>query len=278
VTVGRDGDDILLTWNEENVNREYVVYRVTDYIQLTGLYSITVYDGNYTDYGAIGDPYNNYVYTVRGENSCGGRSWRSNKVAEYDFLLAAEEAANILVSKGKLRLLHFAVISLPLEGDDLPTTADGVADYIDPEGSVKGVAKWNPQTRSWIVRRVGSPYGTPDFAVAPGDVLLLGMTEHVPDTFAWVGDIPAEGSIQNDLTPGVANALIVPLDQSGEFTSDADGLANAVGDVTHVGVWSTAQQRWYIRVVGQSGPNFTIYPGQPYGIRASQSTPQVWPE
>ena len=92
-----------------------------------------------------------------------------------------------------------------------------------------------------------------------------------------IGDVPAAGTIQNNLSQGGVDFLIVPLDQSGQFTMTADGLAADIGDVSHVGTWSTALQRWLIRVVGSSGVNFPIRLGYPYGISTGSLTPPVWP-
>lgn len=182
-----------------------------------------------------------------------------------------------LTQTGMLRYLHFAMISLPLVGADMPQNADEVATYIDPGGGVRAVGKWNPGTESWMVRRVGSPHGTPDFAVSPGDVLMLGMTPSTPETFAWVGNLPAAGAIKNNLSPGKVNTVLVPLDQSGQFTMTADGLAAEIGGVTHVIKWSAVLQRWSIRVVGVSGLNFPIRPGYPYVILTDGTAPSVWP-
>ncbi|MCP4539356.1 MAG: hypothetical protein GY832_19645 [Chloroflexi bacterium] len=276
LSVARDGQDVLLTWNEDSANREYVVARVTDYIQLTNLFSTTVQNDTYTDYGAIGDYQNNYVYLVRGENACGERSARSNKVAEFDFLI--DDTSGQIPTTTNPTSLRFILLTIPLTGNDLPTSADALADYIDPNGSVKGVGKWNAQTQSWIIRRVGSPFGTDDFAVAPGDVLAIGVNDSAPASFAFVGDTPANGSIQNTLTQEAINAIIVPLDQSGNFVMDADGLAGAIGGVARVAVWSPFEQRWYVRNTNTgSGPNFSIQLGMPYAIYANDSAPPVWP-
>jgi len=282
LNIDRDGNHILLDWDKHTENREVEIWRGTDPFDISSSSKIgtnLTNDTTYKDFDVIGDPLTNYYYAVRGQNACGDYSALSNIVGEFDFRLSEEETAQAFAAAGLLRFLHFALISLPLEGDDLPTTADKVAEYIDLDGSVKGVARWNPLTQSWVVRRVGNPFGTPDFPVSPGDVLFLALTKAAPDTFAWVGDVPAAGSIQNTLVAGGINAIIVPLDQSGEFTMTADGLAADIGDVTHVGFRSTAQQRWYLRVVGKLGLNFPVFPGYPYAVKLPETItiPPLWP-
>jgi hypothetical protein len=279
--IAGDGNHIRLGWDEYDENREVEIWRGSDpavYSTFSQIWVNLGVDTTYIDYDAIGDLLTNNFYAVRGQNACGDFSAFSNLVGEVDFRLNEEEQTTSLdASAGLLRYLHFALISLPLEGADLPTSADQVADYADPGGSVKAVARWNPLTHTWVVRRVGNPFGTPDFPVAPGDVLLLGMIAGSPDSFAWVGEVPAAGSIQNILVPGRVNFVLLPLDQGGQFTLTADGLAADIGDVSYVGAWSALQQQWYIRAVGVSGLNFPVRPGYPYGVVTGQSTPYLWP-
>jgi hypothetical protein len=108
-------------------------------------------------------------------------------------------------------------------------------------------------------------------------VLLLAMTRSAPETFAWVGAVPAAGALQNDLVQSAANMIVVPLDQSGQFTMTADGLAGEIGGVTRVARWSAATQGWTVRIVGVSGLNFPVRTGYPYGVRTNDTAPLVWP-
>jgi predicted outer membrane repeat protein len=271
LTITHEGNNVQLDWNEYSENREVEIWRGTDpfsYGTFSHIWTNLSVNTKYTDYNAIGDLLTNNYYAVRGQNACGDYSTFSNLVGEVDFRLNEE---------GGLRSFHFAMISIPLEGTSVPTSTDKLADYIDPAGSVRAVARWNPLTHSWRVRRVGSVFGTPEFAISPGDVLFVGLADDSPDSFALIGNVPEAGSMSNILTQSGVNFLLVPLDQSGEFTMTADGLAADIGDISHVGAWSTFQQQWYIRVVGVSGLDFPIRPGYPYGVITGPSTPNIWP-
>jgi hypothetical protein len=266
LSITRSEDDIQLSWTDDPANREYVFYRNTDpFNPFANLISVTVPFVTRTDYGAVGNVLMNYFYRVAGDNACGQRSALSNKTGEFDF--------GITPGGNRLRL---TMIALPLEGDDLPTTADEVAAYIDPEGSIRAVAKWRPLTGSFLVRRVGAPFGTPDFAVAPGDTLVIGADSTAPDSFAWVGGVPARRTITNTLHPLAANTIIVPLDQSGHFTPTALGLGADIGGVLAVARWNRNTQRWVIRTASV-GTNFPIFPGYPYVVLTDNSAPPSWP-
>jgi hypothetical protein len=266
LSIERAGDDVLLSWTKHNVDREYVYYRNTDPFQpFANLISMTLHTTGTIDYGAIGNPQMNYFYRVAGDNPCGDRSALSNKVGEFDF--------GITPGGHRLKL---TMIALPLEGADLPTTADEVATYIDPDGSIRAVAKWQPLTRSWLVRRVGAPFGTADFAVSPGDTLFVGANSAAPGSFAWVGDVPARHAVTNTLHANAANFVIIPLDQSGHFTPTALGLAGDIGGVIAVARWNRHTQSWVIRTAS-AGTNFDVYPGYPYAILTDGSAPGSWP-
>jgi hypothetical protein len=267
LSIAHNDNDIELAWTDDPANREYVLYRNTDpFNPPTNLISMTFPTNSYVDYEVIGDRQMNYFYGVVGDNACGEHSTLSNKVGEFDFGITPG-----------VRRLRLTLIALPLEGASLPTTADGVAAYIDPNGSVQVVAKWQPLTRSWVVRRVGAPFGTPDFAVAPGDVLFIGADSTAPDSFAWVGDVPTRGSIINTLHADATNFIMVPLDESGEFTPTAQGLANDIGGVLRVARWNRLTQRWVIYTAGGGGVNFAVDPGYPYAVVTDGSAPPSWP-
>ncbi len=266
LSIARSDNDIQLSWTDDPANREYVYYRNTDpFNAFTNLISMTLPGNSYVDYGATGDLQMNYFYRVAGDNACGDRSTLSNKVGEFDFGITPGG-----------RRIKLTMIALPLEGANIPTTADEVAEYIDPLGSIKAVAKWQPQTRSFLVRRVGAPFGTPDFAVAPGDTLVIGANSAAPGSFAWVGDVPIRGSITNTLHADAANFIMVPLDESGEFTPTAAGLAADIGGVLAVARWNRLTQRWVIWTAS-AGTNFDVYPGYPYAVVTDGSAPPSWP-
>jgi predicted outer membrane repeat protein len=266
LSIARDGSNLTLSWTESDDNREYVFYRTTNpFDPYANLITMTTPFLSHTDYGAIGDPQMNYFYRVAGENACGERSDLSNKVGEFDFGITPGE-----------RRLRLTMIALPLEGAGLPASADEVAEYIDPEGSIRAVAKWQPLTRSWMVRRVGAPFGTPDFPVAPGDTLFIGADSTAPESFAWVGDVPPRRAITHTLYANAVNFVMVPLARSGHYVPTALGLADDIGGVLAVARWNRNTQRWVIRTASV-GTNFAVYPGYPYAVLTDNSAPPSWP-
>jgi len=170
----------------------------------------------------------------------------------------------------------WSAIALPLNVSGV-TNADQVASYIDSAGNIKQVAKWDAAAQIWTIRTVGSPLGTPNFAVTTGMPLLVAATGAAPTTFAWVGDVPDQGTVHNTLAPSMWNYIMVPLDQGSISTADA--LAAAIGGVTKVARWDATAQIWVIRTVGSplGTPNFAVSIGYPYLILTGASSPAQWP-
>ncbi len=179
------------------------------------------------------------------------------------------------------------VIATPLHvtGVDL---ADNVAYYISsgsPSNSsnnkISQVAHWvNGQ---WVYRKVGGGFGAgTNFAVNVGDALLISAAADAPTSFAWVGDVPQQGSIHYSLPQGGWHVLMLPLDRNVDAdnngTPTADELGNNIGGVLQVAQWVSGQ--WVYRKVGGgfgAGTNFTVKIGYPYLIETSASTPGSWP-
>ncbi len=268
--VTQNGNHLDLSWNKHLVNREVEVWRGPDGVPTANFSNIWTNPGpdtTYTDYDVIGNPTLDHFYYVQGQNPCGDYSAASNLVGELEFPVMAG---------GNGRALRLTLISVPLTGT-IPATADDLAAFIDPNGSVKKVARWNKNTGSWIVRTVGAGFGTPNFPVRLGDVLIIGADTTAPASFPWVGEVPASGQIQYNLTKQAVNFISIPLAEATNFTMTAEGLAADIGGVRAVAMWDASQQKWVMRQVGVSGPNFTLVPGRPYAILTTNAAPLVWP-
>ncbi|MFQ5399781.1 MAG: choice-of-anchor Q domain-containing protein [Anaerolineae bacterium] len=268
--IAQNGDNLDLSWDAHIINREVAVWRGSDGVPTNHFSNVWTNPGlqtTYTDLNMIGTPTLDHFYYAQGQNSCGDFSAVSNMVGELEFPVMAG---------GNGRALRLTLISVPLTGT-IPATADDLAHYIDPNGSVKKVARWNKNTGSWIVRTVGANFGTPNFPVQLGDVLMIGADTTAPDSFPWVGDVPASGQIQYNLTKQAVNFISIPLNEATNFTMTAEGLAADIGGVRAVAMWDASQQKWVVRQIGVSGTNFTVVPGRPYAIMTTNAAPPVWP-
>jgi len=173
-------------------------------------------------------------------------------------------------------------IAVPLDVGAI--TADGVASYIDPGGSIQRVGRWDSGSQSWVFRVVSSPFPPTNYAVNTGDPLLVLANESAPLSFAWTGDVPNPGSISYSLSPNQWHFIMVPLDQDASVISTADALATTIqaGASTsgmRVGRWDANSQSWVFRVVGSPFPpaNFTVDLGYPYLVLSNSDTPSQWP-
>lgn len=157
------------------------------------------------------------------------------------------------------------------------TTADELAAYLDPGGSIQKVARWDASSQTWVVRNVGAPLGTPDFPAAVGDALLIAASSGAPARAAWLGALPIPGSLHYLLQPAGWNFLMLPFDKAHLATADA--LAAAIGGVTKVARWDLASQTWVVRNVGAplGTPDFEIFPGFPYLVYSSSADAIAWP-
>lgn len=167
----------------------------------------------------------------------------------------------------------FTNIAIPLIVS--ATTADAVATYIDgTNNSIKQVSRYDSGTQSLVTRNVGSPFGVPNFTVNPGDWLLVSADSAAPTNFAWVGDVPAQGSIDYSVVVGF-NAIMLPLDQAALAT--ADDLAASIGNVSQVSYYDATTQSLVTRNVGSpfGVPNFAVKIGYPYLVNSTGTT--TWP-
>ncbi len=284
VTLGisKSGSDAVLGWtNSDALVDHYEVWRSTSpYFQpgdagSSKLSEVSASVGSlvYTDTGALGDVNNNYFYIVRAFNDFGLLGPISNRVGEFDFGIEPGIGAT----------LKWTYIGMPLQVS-AATTADAVASYIDPGGSIKRVGKWNAVTKTWIFRVVGSPFPPANYPVAPGDSLLVYANNLAPSVFAWVGDVPAQGAITYTLTTNNWYSIMPPIDQNLSTILTADALAadiqNGAGTSgMRVGKWDASVQTWIYRIVGSPFPpaNYSTRLGYPYFVLTNSSTPPSWP-
>jgi hypothetical protein len=185
------------------------------------------------------------------------------------------------IEAGEVGSPRWNAIAVPLEVGAI--TADGVASFIDPGGSISQVGRWDPASQSWVFRVVGSPFPPASYPVNTGDPLLVLANESAPLSFTWTGDVPNPGSISYSLSQNQWHFVMLPLDQD-PAVSTADALATAIqaGASTsgmQIGSWDASSQSWVFRVVGSPFPpaNYAVDLGYPYLVLTNASTPTQWP-
>jgi hypothetical protein len=182
--------------------------------------------------------------------------------------------------------LGWTVVALPLAIDSI-TNAEQAANYIasgdptDPgNGSIKKIGRW--QAGQWQLYDIGVAFGGENFAVATGDPLIVAADANAAPTFAWLGDVPEQGSISYAIPQNSWHVIMIPLDTDVDTdtngTATANELANHIGGVTKVGRWVAGQ--WEIYDVGATfagGTDFEVRTGYPYLILTTGATPSPWP-
>ena len=174
-------------------------------------------------------------------------------------------------------------IAMPLDASASLASWDaaGLAAYLG--SSVTQLLYWD----STLTPPAFRPYipainGPDNFPLEVGGAYMILVDSTGPAVATFVGDVPAQGSIDFNLvgtSPACTyNTLSVPLDQS---IADAAGLATALGGAANVSqllYWDASltppQFRPY--VVAINGPdNFAVQSGYPYFVCALTS--QTWP-
>ncbi len=272
VSIAKSGSDITLSWSpvtqdtagDAELAVAYEVWRSpTPYFAandpgatLLATLMPETFGGqlSYTDAGVISFPPQPYYYLVRALNGLDVVSAASNTVGKIDYRL---------VKPG------WSVITIPLNLGDIDT-ADEVATEI---GGVTRLQYWNAATQSWVTRDYVNGTG-PDFPVPTGFVLRVEGDASLPGVITWVGDVPAAGSVVNNLVVGT-NQLIIPLDVT--YLTDAASLADDIGNLMWVRQWNAARQRFQTYFVSTgSGFNFVVVSGNGYYVASSVSA--VWPD
>ena len=163
--------------------------------------------------------------------------------------------------------------------------ADEVAAYIQTfcplaspcPNAIPKVVRWRADLQQWEVREVGTLFGGENFVVNVGDALFVEADSSASslngtgdDSFAWVGDVPAAGTIHYSLAADNWAFILIPLDRTiGGAPADADSLAGSIGpNVTKVARWRADLQQWEVREVGTlfGGDNFAVTVGYPYQV------------
>ena len=269
--IDTSGRDVYLSWTSNFTNSEIVVYRGSDPYDLASAVEIASLPKGVSvdlDFGVLAEGQGNYFYGLRGENACGERSAPTPILGEFTFGLSTAEAVPGPIVE---------LVTLPLTASDLPTDADSLAAYIDPNGSVKRVARWNPLTSSFIVRVVDCAVCGSNFILSPGDAVAIVYGANAPSAFSWVGTPPVPGSLGNALQQNSVHHIYVPLDQAGQFPLNAAGLLANIGGVSYVASWDRVEQSWQIYTAGGIGTNFAVVPGTSYVILTGTNTPPSWP-
>lgn len=186
-------------------------------------------------------------------------------------------------------------IALPLD-----VTASGVTDsqkianYISTGNantigtSVLRVMKWSRLEQRWIDYIPQDPdLGDPVFTVDVGDALLVLLDSTQTSTvLSWVGDVPLQNTITNQLSQNAWNFITVPLDQYATYGSlsapsgTAATLAGDITGITRVMKWEASEQRWvdYIPQDPDLGDaDYAVNFGYPYLIRTDNTAPTQWP-
>jgi hypothetical protein len=176
------------------------------------------------------------------------------------------------------------VIAMPLNAAQQFTAAgknfdaDGLASIVG--AGVQQVLTWNAGSsgyRAWYPQD-----GEGDnFGLVVGGVYRLVVDSTAPSVVSFVGDVPAQGSVQFSLVRPTGagckiNDISIPLNRSD--ISTADQLAISVGNVSQVLEWNAATQSykaWYPQ--DGEGDNFATKIGFPYRLCLLSGGLTTWP-
>jgi hypothetical protein len=175
------------------------------------------------------------------------------------------------------------MIAMPLDasGSISPWNADGLADYIDAS-AVDRVLAWDASAgvyKSWY-----NNLGVGDeIPLSVGGVYFIRVNSTNPSltTASFVGDVPAQGSVQFNLTytggSCTYNTVSIPLDRGdlatpGELAADMGG-SSAVDRVLQ---WNATSQTWQTYYVSLGVGDFSsVQIGYPYFVCVKSSF--TWP-
>lgn len=258
-----------LSWTESVGAVAYELFRDTDpYFMPTGSPLISQTALSYDDPGALGDADDNHAYVVKAVSASGLRSAPSNRVGEFETALSAGDVGG----DRRYNLVGMPVVT------DVVTDAASLADRVG--AGVYNVLRYVAPTQGIEFWLPGLEIGT-NFSLATGDTAYLHLDENAPARLALTGGIPAQGSVQQALTPADPGAscsynfITLPLDRDDLTT--AEELAADVGGVYLVLRYDAPTQGITFRVVGLAGENFAVHPGRPYVLCLTESAPTSWP-
>ena len=212
-------------------------------------------------------------------------------VAQADTNTPAAESAAPAVTIG------WNAIALPLDMSSSITMASHLkasyrsfcpTDTPCPTG-VARISRWDSANQKWVTW--AGTINPPDFAVYPGQALLVGINAGTPiASTAIVGNVPprcpSTGCIQYGVSPGLSalvstgwNFIMIPLDKTGPTM--ADSLMqdmDATGKVTKVSTWDAPNQKWTTRTKGTINPaNYAVSTGYPYLVYSNGTSTATWP-
>ena len=174
---------------------------------------------------------------------------------------------------------NWNAVAMPLDATDTLSNAQALAD--DFGGSVQQLLRWDSSIQNWdwyIPPPVG-PMGN-NFDLEVGGAYFVYVDSTAPTTYAIVGDVPPPGYVSYNLVGAsptcLWNSITVPLDH--DHITDAQGLADDIGDVDQLLMWDAGIQNWdwYIPPpVGPMGNNFSTRIGYPYFVCLSAN--KTWP-
>lgn len=143
------------------------------------------------------------------------------------------------------------------------------------DGLTDAISYWDATNQSWYsaVYFADFEMWDPDFAVAPGSVIMVYALS--PFSFYSIGDMP-ETNAQYNLVTGL-NTLMLPLNK-GEI-GYASELGADIGTVDAVSYWDSANQSWYSAVYFADfemwDPDFEVSIGTP--VMTYATSPTQWP-
>ncbi len=176
---------------------------------------------------------------------------------------------------------RFNVIALPLDSSaqfaaqSLSYTASGLAAYVG--SGVQQVLHWDTATQTYEFYFPADGFGT-DFSLQTGGVYWIEVDSTTPPVLSFVGDVPAQGTIQFDLlgaTTCLWNDISLPLDKS-DITV-ASQLAASIGDVEQIVRWDPETQTYEFYFPADGfGTDFSTRIGYPYHVCLTQG--KLWPQ
>lgn len=257
LSVTRSGRDLQLNWTGDATALSYELWRGDNpYFPAgdadTSVVRFPASATSFTASAALGDVNMHHFYAVRGVNACGEVSPFSQRIGEVEFALQPTR-------------WHF--VSMPLQVPGLDS-ADSLAAAIT---HISSVQQWNTTLQAWDARNIKKGTG-PNFSIGLGSAVRLKPDNAPPGTFALIGAAPEAGALHFSFVNGW-NSLVVPWDQT-QLTT-ADQLGSAIPHATRVRQWNQALQKFEVRTIGVSGPNFAVAAGQPYQVFVT--APGVWP-
>jgi hypothetical protein len=128
-------------------------------------------------------------------------------------------------------------IALPLNSGLVLASAVGT-----DIGVCDAVAYWDAVNQGWVqATDLGFPVGwVGDFAVAPGDALMVGVTAAA--SYYVAGDLPTPATYTLVTSAGTnLNSIMVPLDQTFALAS---ALGTDIGVCDAVAYWDATNQGW----------------------------------